>query len=94
MREGELYPHLRYARFEQYNIVIQENYSTPTNWLDEQARYQIGQRAVPGLKITIPEHDWESIMEIYRAHYHPQTNNPGVRQAWEQYKMMVALAQP
>lgn len=91
MREGELYPHLRHARFEPYTVVIQHNYATPTNWLDQQARYQVDQRAVPGLRIMIPEADWEAIMEIYRAHFHAENSNPGVTQAWEQYKIMCSL---
>lgn len=91
MREGDFYPHLQHARIEAYRVVIQRHYSPPGSWQDQQARYMTDQHSVPGVKITMPESDWEAIMEIYRAHYHAQNRNPGVQQAWEQYQVMVSL---
>ena len=91
MIEGEYYPHLRHVRIEPYTVVIQQNYAPPRSWLDSQARYMTEQSAVAGVKITMPEADWEGIMEIYQAHYHAENRNPGVRDAWEKYKIMVSL---
>lgn len=91
MREGDLYPELQHARIEAYRVVIQRHYSASGDWLDSQARYMTDQHSVPGVRITMPESDWEAIMEIYRAHYHAQNRNPGVRDAWEQYRVMVGL---
>jgi len=94
MIEGEYYPHLRHVRIEPYNVVIHYNYASPKNWLDSQAKYMTDQQAVPGVKITMPEADWQGIMEIYQAHFHAENRNPGVRQAWEQYKIMCAMTRP
>jgi hypothetical protein len=89
--EGDYYPNLRYTQIEPYNVVIQYNYSAPRDWLDSQARYMTDQRAVPGVRITMPLQDWEAIMEIYKTHFHAENTNPGVKQAWEQYKIMCAM---
>lgn len=91
MIEGDYYPNLRHVRIEPYNVVIHYNYSAPTEWLHSQARYMTDQQVVPGVKITMPEADWNRIMDIYRAHFHAENSNPGVRDAWEQYQIMCAL---
>lgn len=94
MREGDFYPHLRNVKIERYTMVTNEGFGRPIDWLNEPATYAVRTRDLPAYRITIPAHDWEAIMEIYQAHFHPQVNNPGVIQAWEQYKMMVTLARP
>jgi hypothetical protein len=91
MIQGEYYPHLRHVRIEAYTVVIHHNYPAPRDWLDSQARYMTHQHTVPGVKITMPEADWEGIMEIYKSHYHAENHHPGVRDAWEKYRMMVGL---
>ena len=95
MREGDFYPHLRHAMIKQWTMIIREQTAPPArNWADSFARYAIGERHVPALEIRIPERDWEAIMEIYRAHFHAENTNPGVKQAWEQYKIMCAMTRP
>ena len=91
MREGDYYPDLRYVRIVPHTLEIMEKLSTPKDWLDNQSQYMINKRTVAGLQITMPEADWEAIMEIYRAHFHAENRNPGVRDAWEQYQIMCAL---
>lgn len=94
MREGELYPHLRSARMENCEMILREWPDiTAKSWNahDPLEAVAIREYPTPAVRITIPAVDWECIMEIYRAHYHAQNQTPGVRAAWEQYKIMVSL---
>jgi hypothetical protein len=91
MIQGDYYPHLRHMQIEPSKVIVQQRYLPPRSWADSQARYMIEQQAVPGVKITMPEQDWEGIMEIYKNHFHAENSNPGVRDAWEKYRIMVTL---
>lgn len=92
LKQGDYYPELRHARIEPYTMIIHEMPKIPPrDWLDQQARFAVEERTVPAVRVQIPEHDWETIMEIYRSHYHAMENNPSVQAAWEQYKMLVRL---
>ena len=93
MKEGDYYPNLRYVKIEPYTIAMVEPLAASQWWLDQPAEpYTVQSRTVPALRVTIPEADWNRIMEIYRAHFHAENRNPGVRDAWEQYQIMCALA--
>jgi hypothetical protein len=47
--------------------------------------------SVPGVMVEMPLTDWEDLLAVYRSHYQPQSQHPMVKDAWQQYKMAVAL---
>jgi len=49
--------------------------------------------SVPGVRVEMPLTDWEDLLAVYRSHYQPQSEHPMVKEAWQQYKMTVALTQ-
>lgn len=46
---------------------------------------------VPGVQVELPLEDWEEIMQVYLSHYQAMSENPAVRDAWQQYRMTLAL---
>lgn len=92
MMEGDIYPELRWAKIEPYTLErAVPNYSLiwDRNSADPISMQRI---SVPAVRVTMPAEDWERMQEIYRAHYHAEHRNPGVRDAWERYRIMVALS--
>jgi hypothetical protein len=91
MTEGDYYPHLRYCRTASSVMEIRSWQPMAQHPLDQQAQFDVCSQVVPSVKIEMPEADWESIMEIYKSHFHAENQNPGVQAAWEQYKIMCGL---
>ncbi len=93
MTEGDVYPHLRHARFD--STTMEMRTWAPQDLLRIQNvgldHYDITSVRVPAVQITLPQADWSAIMEIYSAHYHAASRHPSVQAAWEQYRMMVTL---
>jgi hypothetical protein len=94
MNEGELYPELRYVNMLPTRIRIA---SLPDfNLMRQGQAYDLARHIineVPGLQVEIPESDWNRIMDIYHAHYHAANRNPAVQEAWQQYRMLIALTE-
>ena len=91
LRDGELFPPLRRARFEDYTLV---------EWAQEPIYRQIDANSsvshieshtVPAYRIAIPREDWNELMEIVTAHYTAASKNPAVAEAWHQYQMLIRL---
>ena len=94
MIEGDFYPHLRHIQMETTHVDLRtwDNQTHLRLTGCELDRYEIHSLRVPAVQVTLPVQDWEEIMEIYRTHWHAQHHNPSVRAAWEQYRMLLALA--
>ena len=48
-------------------------------------------RDMPGVQVTLPAEDWETLTEIVIAHYEARSQNPAVNDAWLQYRMLLAM---
>jgi hypothetical protein len=46
---------------------------------------------LPGVTVTLPEEDWAVICDILQSHYHAQSTNPAVNDAWLKYRMLRAM---
>ena len=46
---------------------------------------------VPMLAVEIPRDLWDHINDVYHAHQQSVSDNPSVRDAWEQYQLMYRL---
>jgi hypothetical protein len=46
---------------------------------------------LPAVKITMPEYDFDQMMEIYKSHYAAQNAHPAVRDAWDKYITLLNL---
>lgn len=94
MREGELYPELRRAVFQPTEM--RSSRMNPQYWTNPDLKAiptYIEDVAIPAVRITIPREDLEKLMSIYTAHYHAANQNPAVVEAWQQYRMLVALTE-
>lgn len=67
------------------------NYSSmPFAGVDIQSS-MLSDKTVPAVRVTMPIEEFEELISIYRSHYRPQSDNPAVIDAWNQYKMLLAL---
>lgn len=93
LEEGELYPELRRARWQPIEMI--ERHIDAASWV--KANYgpdqMVEHKRIPGVRLELPEEDLNAIMEIYQAHYHAANRNPGVKEAWLEYRTLVALTQ-
>ena len=48
-------------------------------------------RDLPGVQITMPEEDFELMIQVLTAHYEAMSNNPAVNDAWLKYRMLLAM---
>ena len=46
---------------------------------------------LPGVVITMPEQDFDEMIQILHSHYHAQSTNPAVNDAWLKYRMLLAI---
>ena len=87
------YPELRHARITE--CVMHRPVPAPEpNWaqLDpEQERISMRMESETGVQIQMFREDFDRMMTIYQSHYHAENANPAVREAWHQYRMLVAL---
>jgi len=51
-------------------------------------------RDLPGVTVTMPEEDFDAMLEVLHAHYHAQSTNPAVNDAWLKYRMLVSITRP
>ena len=71
---------------------IRDHYAVPAE--DYRAReYDIVRQTVPGVQIEMTQADWDAMVEIVAAHRRAARYNPAVDEAWQQYRMLVALTQ-
>jgi hypothetical protein len=54
-------------------------------------RISMRMQSETGVQIQMFREDFERMMTIYQSHYHAENANPAVREAWHQYRMLVAL---
>lgn len=50
-------------------------------------------RDLPGVQITLPEEDFEALIQVLTAHYEAMSTNPAVNDAWLKYRMLLAMIQ-
>ena len=95
MMEGQQYPELRNARY--YPIEMRRRIYNSLDWYlkdrDGQAADTIREELIPAVRLELPLEDANALMEIYRSHYHAVNRNPAVRQAWLEYRTLVALTE-
>lgn len=48
-------------------------------------------RDLPGVQITLPEEDFDTLIQVLTAHYEPMSNNVAVIDAWHKYRMLIAM---
>jgi hypothetical protein len=46
---------------------------------------------LPGVQITLPEEDFELMVQVLAAHYDAVSTNPAVNDAWLKYRMLLAM---
>ena len=46
---------------------------------------------LPGVVVTMPEEDFNTMLDILHAHHHAQSTNPAVNDAWLKYRMLMAM---
>jgi hypothetical protein len=88
------YPELRHARITE--CVMHRPVPVPEpEWThyDHGVRERIAMRmqSEPAVQIQMFREDFDRMMTIYQSHYHAENANPAVREAWHQYRMLVAL---
>ena len=94
MREGDVYPELRRMTIEPARM--QETRMDADYWNNRDPRRvaeYLHNTDIPAVRVTLPEDDWARLMSIYSAHYHAALRNPAVAEAWNQYRILVALTQ-
>lgn len=47
-----------------------------------------------GVVVTMPVEDFEAMLDVLHAHYHAQSTNPAVNDAWLKYRMLIAMTKP
>jgi len=69
---------------------VRDNYAVRA--ADYGAREYVNVRStVPGVRIEMTQADWDTMVEIVAAHRRAAAHNPAVLDAWQQYRMLVAL---
>jgi hypothetical protein len=48
---------------------------------------------LPGVVITMPAEDFDTMLNILHAHHHAQSTNAAVNDAWLKYRMLIAMTQ-
>lgn len=98
MREGARYPELQNMQLDP--IQLTQRVEPVPDWTlareDMMTRWRaatVRTTQIPGVRITMPLEDFERLMSIYTSHYHAASRNPAVADAWQQYKMLVALTE-
>ena len=56
-----------------------------------QEEFEVVTETIPAVKITMPEVDYDQLMEVYKSHYEPQNQHPAVRDAWDKYITLLNL---
>jgi len=46
---------------------------------------------LPGVVLTMPEEDFEQLVQVLGAHYDAMSTNPAVNDAWLKYRMLLAM---
>lgn len=49
---------------------------------------------LPGVQVTLPQEDFEAMIEVLHSHYHAQSTNAAVNDAWLKYRMLLAMTKP
>jgi hypothetical protein len=87
------YPELRHARITE--CVMHRPVPAPepewTQYDQDPDRISMRMQSEPGVQIQMFREDFDRMMTIYQSHYHAENANPAVREAWHQYRMLVAL---
>jgi hypothetical protein len=85
---------LQHARIYSHRVEVLTPLST--RYWQEPMNHSLPTRiteSVPGVRVEMPLTDWEDLLAVYQSHYQPQSQHPMVKEAWQQYKMAVALTQ-
>lgn len=51
-------------------------------------------RDLPGVQLTLPEEDFEAMIDVLHAHYDAMSTNVAVNDAWLKYRMLLAMTKP
>lgn len=46
---------------------------------------------LPGVQVTLPEEDFDQLIQVLHAHYDAMSTNPAVNDAWLKYRMLLAM---
>jgi hypothetical protein len=89
------YPELRHARITSttmHQAVPREpRHTTWASSSQESDYFAMSSQQIPGVRIEMPLEDFERMITIYQTHYAAADANPAVLEAWQAYRMLVAL---
>jgi len=57
----------------------------------ESDHFAMSTQQIPAVRIEMPLEDFERMITIYQTHYAAADANPAVQDAWQAYRMLVAL---
>lgn len=51
-------------------------------------------QVLPGVQLTMPAQDFEHVVDVLQAHHHAVSTCAAVQDAWNQYRMLLAMTRP